>query len=215
MGTSGRGGKAQTSVDVDTRQRLIDETLATIPDRGVAAVRIDEITAAVNVTKGSLYWHFTDREALIRAALGEHLRRLSEGSVAGISEAISTATSRDDYLSRIAPLLTDPFDSDRVTDRWRTWELFLEARKDPLLAEMMRDVQTRNLHVFIELMEAAQERGILRPDVDTRAVATMLSVVNLGSNAIEVFGDEAPSPEAWWGLLLFFIGSLFPDQPDP
>lgn len=212
MATSKKTNTARTKVDVDTRQRLVDETLKTILDRGTDAVRVDEIAAAVEVTKGSLYWHFKDREALIRAAVGEYLHQRIAETIAGVSTAITEATSRDDYLARVAPFLTNPFDPNQVSERWRKWELLVDSRKDPLLADMMRDFQVSNLNVFVELMVAAQEQGILRSDADPRAVATVLNAVNLGSNVIDVLGDAAPSPEAWWNLLLFFIGSLFPEE---
>ena len=78
----------------------------------------------------------------------------------------------------------------------------------------MRDVQARNLDVFVELMTQAQKSGVLRQDLDPRAVAVALNAMYLGSNIIDVLGDNAPTPEAWWSLISFFIGALFPpDSP--
>ncbi|NBO54808.1 MAG: TetR/AcrR family transcriptional regulator [Actinobacteria bacterium] len=212
MTTKNSSKRAKSKLDSDTRSRLIEVALNTILESGVAAVRIDDIASAVNVTKGSLYWHFEDREALIRAALGEHLRRLSADTVAGISNAVATAKSREDYLALIAPLLSNPFDPNQVNDRWSKLELIVQARKDPLLAELMHDLQVRTLNVFLELMIAAQEEGILRKDIEPRAVAAAISAMNLGSNVFDVLGPDAPSAEAWWGLLLHMIGSLFPEE---
>ena len=96
---------AKTTADSDTRTRLVDSALRTILDHGIDAVRIDDVVAEVGVTKGSLYWHFEDRDALVKAALAEQIRRLNVDTVEGVSEAIRSATSKDDYLGRIAPLL--------------------------------------------------------------------------------------------------------------
>lgn len=213
MATSQEKSTTQPRVDVDTRQRLIDETLTTILDKGIAAVRIDEIAAAVNVTKGSLYWHFKDREALIRTALGEYLRKLSAQTIDGVSTAIADAGNRTDYLAQIAPLLVDPYNADQVNYRWNRLELLVESRKDPLLAEMLREFHVSDLNVFVELMESAQEQGILRKEIDPRAVAAIISVVNLGSTVLDVMGENSPTQEAWWNLLLFLIESLFPEAP--
>ena len=88
----------------------------------------------------------------------------------------------------------------------------VETRNHPELIDMMRDVQGRNLDVFVELMTQAQANGILRQDLDPRAVAAALNAMYLGSNIIDLVGDSAPTPEAWWSLMSFFIGALFPPE---
>ncbi len=56
------------------RQRLSREVWATaglraLTAEGVAAVAVEPLAAALGTTKGSFYWHFSDREELVRAAL--------------------------------------------------------------------------------------------------------------------------------------------------
>jgi AcrR family transcriptional regulator len=43
--------------------------LAAIADRGVANVSVERLAKDLGATKGSFYWHFTDRAALVGAAL--------------------------------------------------------------------------------------------------------------------------------------------------
>jgi AcrR family transcriptional regulator len=202
--------KKKSTVDSDSRARLIDATLRVILEHGVDAVRIDDILAEVGVTKGSLYWHFEDRNALVKAALAEHIQRLNEATIAGVSDAITKFDDKGSYLERVAPYIADPFNADQVRERWNRLALFVETRNHPDLVEMMRDVQARNLDVFVELMTEAQKSGVLRPELDPRAVAVALNAMYLGSNIIDVLGEHAPTPEAWWNLISFFVGALFP-----
>jgi AcrR family transcriptional regulator len=202
----------KSTVDADSRARLIDAALRAILKNGVDAVRIDDIVAEVGVTKGSLYWHFEDRNALIKAALAEHIQRLNEDTIAGVSDAITKFDDKEAYLQRVAPYFADPYNSDQVRERWNRLALFVETRNHPELLGMMRDVQARNLEVFVELMTEAQNTGVLRQDVDARAVAVALNAMYLGSNIIDVLGEHAPTPEAWWGLISFFVGALFPED---
>ena len=203
---------AKTTADSDTRTRLVDSALRTILDHGIDAVRIDDVVAEVGVTKGSLYWHFEDRDALVKAALAEQIRRLNVDTVEGVSEAIRSATSKDDYLGRIAPLLADPFDAAQVRERWSRLTVLVETRNDPKLRAMIQDVQARHLALFVELMSDAQNAGVLRDDVDPRAVAVALNAMYLGSNIIDVLGDHGPTPDAWWGLMSLLIAALFPPE---
>lgn len=54
--------------------------LAAIADGGLAAVAVERLAADLGTTKGSFYWHFRNREALVVAALAlwerEHTDRL-------------------------------------------------------------------------------------------------------------------------------------------
>lgn len=47
-----------------------DAALAAIGERGLAAVAVEPLAARLGTTKGSFYWHFANRDALIAAALG-------------------------------------------------------------------------------------------------------------------------------------------------
>jgi AcrR family transcriptional regulator len=213
--TAKKKSHQKSTVDTDSRARLIDAALQVILKHGVDAVRIDEIVSEVGVTKGSLYWHFEDRDALIKAALAEHIQRLNEATIAGVSGALEEPISKEDYLSRVAPFIADPYNAEQVRERWDRLAMLVETRNHPDLLEMMRDVQARNLDVFVELMSQAQRSGVLREDLDPRAVAVALNAMYLGSNIIDVLGDNAPTPEAWWNLISFFIGALFPPDVSP
>ena len=198
----------------DSRTQLVDVTLRILLERGIDAVRVDEVAAEVGVTKGSVYWHFSDRNDLIKEALIEHVRRLNEEFVEGVGSAIATADSTTDYLVRIAPFIVDPFDPQQSETRRRRLSLILEAQASPEFAPLIREAQLRSLNVYADLMRDAQTRGFLRADLDPLAVATALHAINFGSIIIDVVGEGGPSRDAWWGLMFFFIGSLFENPPE-
>jgi len=49
---------------------------------GIAGVRVERLAAALGVTKGSFYWHFKDRDALVDAVL----ERWATGRISAIAE---------------------------------------------------------------------------------------------------------------------------------
>lgn len=194
----------------DSRGELLDAALEIILERGIDGLRIEDVCERVGVTKGSLYWHFNDRDGLIREALLEQLYRMGEEKLDAASTAVDTASSRDDYLMKVAGAFVDPFDPAEVEARWQRLELITASRRDPGLWAMMSDVQRRQQRFLLELMDAASANGILRPDVDPRAMAAALSVISLGSNLLSLLGDDGPTPEAWTSLLLLMVELLFP-----
>ena len=207
---SSTANKSVRRVHPDSRRELIDAAIDIILKDGIDALRIEDVCERVGVTKGSLYWHFNDRTGLIREALLEHMRRIGEAQLAALSDAVSSDATRDEYLLRIAGALVDPFDASEVESRWQRLELITTSRRDPELAAIMSDIQRRHQRYLTDLMETASARGLLRPDVDPKALAAMLVAVGMGSNLLSLLGDDAPTPDAWTRLLFVMIEALFP-----
>lgn len=53
------------------RQDWIEAGLAVLAESGVEAVRVEPLAKRMNMTKGSFYWHFKDRNDLLDAILAE------------------------------------------------------------------------------------------------------------------------------------------------
>ena len=194
----------------DSRMELIDAAIDIVLKDGIDALRIEDVCDRVGVTKGSLYWHFNDRNGLIREALLEHMRRIGEAQLSALSEAVGSDATRDEYLARIAGALVDPFDKAEVESRWQRLELIATSRRDPEMAAIMSDIQRRHQRYLTDLMETASARGHLRPDVDPKALAAMLVSVGLGSNLLSLLGEDGPTPDSWSRFLFLMIETLFP-----
>jgi AcrR family transcriptional regulator len=189
---------------------LIDAALDIILTKGVDALRIEDVCERVGVTKGSLYWHFNDREGLIREALLEQLYRMADEQLATLSNAIDSSASRDEYLTRVLGAFIDPFDPAEADGRWQRLELLTTSRRDEGLAAMMADVQRRQQRYMTDIMEKARAQGILRADVEPKAMAAALTAISLGSTNISLLGEDGPSPEAWMAFMLLMVEMLFP-----
>src|SRR5215211_1580023 len=60
--------------------------LAAIAEKGVANVSIERLARELGATKGSFYWHFKDRPALIAAALDRWERDYTDRIIERLSE---------------------------------------------------------------------------------------------------------------------------------
>src|SRR5690606_29277331 len=67
--------------------------LELIAEQGVASVAVEPLARRLGVTKGSFYWHFPSREALLVAAL-EHWEQVEQQEVFGQLEAIPNPGQR-------------------------------------------------------------------------------------------------------------------------
>ncbi len=50
-----------------TRRRIMAAALRTFNRRGIARTTLEQIAEAASVTRGAIYWHFSDKAALLRA----------------------------------------------------------------------------------------------------------------------------------------------------
>jgi AcrR family transcriptional regulator len=64
-----------------------------VAEQGVAAVAVEPLARRLGVTKGSFYWHFPTREALLKAAL-ERWEKRDEEEVIGQVEPIADPRER-------------------------------------------------------------------------------------------------------------------------
>lgn len=67
--------------------------LELIAEQGVAAVAVESLARRLGVTKGSFYWHFPSRDALLQAAL-ERWESVEQEAVFGQLEKISDPRER-------------------------------------------------------------------------------------------------------------------------
>ena len=86
--TPAKTGRAQR-----TREALIRAGRELFAERPVDAVAIDDIVQAADVAKGSFYNHFPDREALVKAVMGE-IRAEIEAKVDAVNAGVEDPARR-------------------------------------------------------------------------------------------------------------------------
>ena len=79
---------ARLSAD-DWAQAALDQ----IAEQGVASVAVEPLARRLGVTKGSFYWHFPSRDALLQAAL-ERWEKVEQETVFGSLEKVPDPRER-------------------------------------------------------------------------------------------------------------------------
>src|SRR5215468_10516481 len=66
---------AKASRGEKRRSEILRTALALFNERGTAAVSTNHIAAELGISVGNLYWHFADKDAIVRALFEEHAAR--------------------------------------------------------------------------------------------------------------------------------------------
>lgn len=135
------------------RSDWVKAGLAALAAGGIEAVRVERLAIALKVSKGSFYWHFRDRPALLAAML-ESWQAKATGDIIDRVEALG-----GDASARLAALLSIVFRSDgRLEMAVRDW-----ASRDTAAREAQAIVDQRRLayveRLFLEHGFDAREAG--------------------------------------------------------
>ena len=90
-----------------TREDWTRAALRAMAEGGISAVRVDALARHLGVTRGSFYWHFTDRNELLKTAL-EHWEREFTAQV------IEELAGIDDPAERLERLIRSAFGDELV-----------------------------------------------------------------------------------------------------
>ena len=147
--------------------------LAAVAQGGVAAVSVEPLAARLGATKGSFYWHFANRDALLTAAVELWERRNTDAVIAGV-EADAEPARRLELLFA------------RVTGRGADERLevnLLAASDHPLVGPAVRRVTARRLAYVVRLFT---ELGFAPDEARYRGLLAFTAYVGLAELAVAV-----------------------------
>jgi AcrR family transcriptional regulator len=141
---------------MDTRDRILNSALALFNEKGTAAVSTNHIAAAMDISPGNLYYHFRNKEDIIRA--------LFERLFAAWDEIFELPVNRPPQLDDFEAMIAGNY---RLIWEYRFAyrELAALLRNDPELHARYMQVRRDGYQGFVYLIEAFASAGVLnRPE---------------------------------------------------
>ena len=143
-----------------------------IAEQGVVALAIEPLARKLNVTKGSFYWHFATREALLKAALQRWEAHVDDGL-----EQIETIADPRDRLRELFRR------TGREAKTHVIYSALLRALDQPSVQPVMERVSQRRLDF---LKRAYREVGIPPANALHRAHLTYAAYVGFLQLALQL-----------------------------
>ncbi|MGY1424088.1 TetR/AcrR family transcriptional regulator [Lysobacter sp. A289] len=130
--------------------------LDVIAEQGVAAVAVEPLARRLGVTKGSFYWHFPSRDALLVAAL-ERWETMEQETVFGQLEAVADPRER---LRALFSMVAHEYKAHII------YSELLKALDHPAVQPVIGRVSERRLEY---LTASFRQAGMGRNDAQNRA----------------------------------------------
>ena len=171
------------------RARILDTALELFNERGTAVVSTNHIAAAASISPGNLYYHFRNKEEVIRAIL--------ERMIAAWEQVAALPQDRTPTLKDLRTILGGTY---LVLWEYRFFyrEFVALMRRDSELGRRYRDVRERGLANTEVLLKNFVEGGLLRETEDPTAVARLAKIFWLIAEFWLPFaemGEERVGPE--------------------
>ena len=190
---------------LETRNAILDATVRVFAAKGAANASLTDIAREAGVTRGAIYWHFTNKADLLNALWDEVL--LLYTPLARASE------SRDepDPLGRLRELYVRFLG--RLADDPRQQQLIRILFDQGSGSEDIDLIRTRHLQTMHQRNRSVQtvlrnaiDRGQLSPDLDVRlgTIAVVSFIHGLIANSVltpDMFDIKGDAPALIEGLL--------------
>ena len=134
---------ASTATKLEPKGRLSavdweEAALATLAESGLGTVAVESLARRLGVTKGSFYWHFATREALIKAALERWERRDEEEIMAQVEPIADPRERLRELFRRVS----------REMQSHVIYAALMQSLDHPLVKPVMARVSGKRLDVL-------------------------------------------------------------------
>jgi AcrR family transcriptional regulator len=157
---------AEKSIEfmMSNRQRIIETALSLFNAEGTGAVSTNHIAEAAGISPGNLYYHFRNKEDIIRA--------LFERLFAAWDNAFQLPANRAPSLADLDAMIAANYQI--IWEyRFAYRELAALLRNDPELRQRYLAVRQRGYEGFANLIEAFVSEGVLSPPSDQQELAVL------------------------------------------
>ena len=182
---------------MSTRERILDGALTIFNEGGTAAASTNHIAAACGISPGNLYYHFRNKEEIIRALFERMFARWGEPAALPVNRPLALA----DLCRIIRDAFTTLWDY-----RFVYRELIALLRRDEYLQRRWVEVRERGFNGFRELIERFAVADVLRQPADADELTRLTELCWLISEfwpaSVEVSGRPLDDAQLEHGVTL-------------
>ncbi len=187
-------------------RRLLDAAAEVFAERGYEGAGVAEIARRAGVTTGAIYNRYAGKADLLVSALD-----------ACASDQLDALFADHRFEGHAEDILT--IAGSHLVDRTPRpgqallLEAFVAARRDPAVADMLRQRIAERHDRLTDIIEAAKAGGGISTELDTAALVTFCHAVGFGFLLFEALDVELPAGGPWEQLIAHLVTALHGGDP--
>ena len=197
------------STKEESRQKILQAAFEAFAENGYEKTSMDDIVKRSGLSKGTLYWHFTNKRELFLAAIQTPFQLMDMQLTALIEQEDMTAEDRirtffaqaSDYLAsskNMIGLLVDAF---------------FQSYRSQDARDMLREMYARYIGAVEQIIQQGIARGEFR-EVDAHMAAVVLMAGGDGITIYMLLDPAWDVPTALNMMVEMIISNLKKESPD-
>ena len=163
--------------NLNTEERILNQSIRLFLEKGYHGTSIDDITQAVGLTKGALYWHFKSKEDLLRRIIEEYERHFLDGMMQTVGEVKGGV--HDKFKKYINFISKFAYFNRELCVSFETLAAELIGAHHRIEPEIKRIY--RNYHKFLsELIKEGKKKKIFKKELDKDLTALAIMAFHYG-----------------------------------
>ncbi len=181
-----------------SKERLLAAATEEIAEVGFERARLAEIADRAEMTPGSVYTWFANKEDLFRAVLEEAFDAQLLSNVRALDKLPADSAP---WLMKIASLIPRNSDDEDFTDAQKLLvETYYASWRDPLARDVLAPRVREHFALYVKIIDDAKDEGEIDASLDTQMLASLFLGLAMGLALIGMAGIGPTDPINWFNI---------------
>lgn len=189
-------GRRRRPWALQSKDRILAAATEEIAEVGFERARLTEIARRAEMTPGSVYTWFKNKEDLFRAALEDALEKQVESNLVALQHLGEVDATH--WLIQIASLVPRNVDNPGPTPaQILLLEAYYASWRDQSARKKFLPRIEQHFELYERIVRKAQNDGFLSKALDTQLIAMIFLAIPTGMSMLQFAGLPRPSDEKW------------------
>ena len=183
-----------------TKKLLVETVVNLLDSQRPSEILAEDVLEISGVSKGSMYHHFEDLQELVEIAQLTRYSKWIDASIQFMTTNVLSANSRESFIESLRNLTELTQATERKSARAERAFALASCFENPRMAKAMGIETQRHTDALADIIHEVQNRGLVRQDVDSKAVALFIQAYTLGK-IINDYNPTAVEDDVWIKLI--------------
>lgn len=175
---------------LQTASHILNVAVTELRTVGPANFSVDRVQMEAEVSRSSLYHHFSNREGLIVAATIQEIYEELNTGINELRKFAEVINSGQEIVDFIKAAIRETSSSERREKRLTRAGTFAAGRHSETVARALGETEAKNLEDFIDLLRYTKEKNLLNPREPLEGTIAVISSMLMGRIVVDFIEDK-------------------------